>query len=282
MQSDTPTSYKYYNFNIKQSMSAPEKSFFIVYEGLLNPEYKDMDILEILIKHNALSVFQPMDLIHFCIDFINFRKNISLLMYKIEREKLPGFFFNFTEFDDYCVEFFKKIREPINRLIYEVIFDNSLTQKQMDDLYKRDKISDKLSFNAIEQILISLSKKLFNKQKNFSANIIINSRIHAVVINYPSFGLNYFILKDKLGLFYENGDHLTITDKATKKDWAIYFWRMENEGSIKSTIWKPIEVLFNLENMRNSLYNVKFTNPESRINDMIIKSITLPEFNGKG
>jgi hypothetical protein len=247
-----PTIYNSYNFILKQ-LDSSKKGFSISYKDKEIATYDSIVPLNKIdkkqLKYN-LDIFFPMNFLRFSNDFFNFRMGISIKFYKYKLEEKQEFFFNYSVFDEYCSQIIQLIDLEINEL------DKKLN--------KTDDYVEKFNegFSKTHQKVNTLIERLYNHQRNYSSNPILNNKIHVVVSKYPDFGLSYDLLIDKLKLFSESekDNYLIIdTDKTTKEDWAQYFGNMKTFAE-----WGPIEAMFNMKQMKQSCNNINNRDPEKK------------------
>ena len=253
--------YSYYNFSIEKPELDNKGSFCVKYKGIFSFTTNLNEIIDITNKDSLLSLLEKIktiDLIKFCLNFINFRKQISLLMYKISYEKKTEFFFNFNEFSEYSTIVLEEIVKKINQLIDSILRNDELSEVEHKALYEKEKLPSAPDFNEIENKLIVCMERIYNKQRNYSSDIVINSRIHTVVALYPSFGRHFDKMLKGLELFYEDkdGECLTLNRKKNKeytnKLLAAYFGYQGEPA-----YWKQIELLFNVKNLAKSFQQIK-------------------------
>jgi hypothetical protein len=257
------TSYKYYNFEIKKPEQESDLPFCIMYNKKIPFIEGFSDSYDITTEKQLSYIFdniKMIDLIYFCLDYFSFRKSISSLMYKITNQNTEPFFFSFMEFDNYCVMFNKLMEKPINALIKSLLHNDQLSEVENLLLYENEKLPDVEFFNKAERKIISLIEKIYNKQRTFSSNLIINSRIHAVVAYYPNFGRHFDKMKNELGIFIESddGEHL-ILNKGKNAHYTILFLVQYFGFQKNPAEWKPIGILFDIgyKVLSSSFQNVK-------------------------
>lgn len=247
-----PKEYKFYNFNLTQMESQHKKAFILFYKDKEITSYDGivplLDIKKSKINFN-LDYYFPMDFLRFCNDYFNFRMIMSNKMCVYDKTK-QEFFFDFPIFDEYCSQILAIIKEGI------INFDKKIN-KAYDPTEKLDEHFDKM-----HQKVFSLIETLYNVQRSYSTNPILNSKIHVVTSYYPDFGLYYDILKNEIMLFEEKGDFLALNKK--KRYSAIDLaWYLK---SINKTLHeKLIETLFNIKNICQAYENSKYKKKNNRI-----------------
>jgi len=261
MEPRIPSEYCMYSFILKQLDSGPTGAFSIYYKDKEIATYDGIvplvEIKKSQIKYNY-DPFLPMEFLKFSNDYLNFRMIISNKCYIYTHETKQEFFFNYDIFGEYDSQ--------IQTIIYEGL------KKINSMLSSGDESIEELgnSFPEIHPKIISIIERVYNHQRNYSLNPIINSRIHVVVSLYPAFGFYYDILKYKLGLFeenlkpvIENDFHLIINKKkANQKDWAQFFG-----NTMEIANWKAVAELFHWssKSLKSSLATANSENKEEGI-----------------
>lgn len=254
-----PTIYNHYDFTLKQLDSNHKGAFCILYKDKEIASYDGivplLDIKKSQINFH-LDYFFPMDFLRFCSDYFNFRMLISYKMY-VYKETNQEFFFDFQIFDEYCSQILIIVKKGI------IDFDKKIN-RAYDPTAKLDE-----HFDKIHQKVHSLIEILYNVQRNYSTNPILNSKIHVVTSYYPDFGLYYDVLKDKIKLFSENENYLILNKEiATKEDLSQYFGNLRTPAE-----WEPIQLLFNLKQMKQSCTNLNNEKPDKKVIEKKLKAI---------
>jgi len=241
-----PTFYNYYNFILKQIDIGSKEAFCILYKGKEIAVYDGKVPIEKIQKNQInyhLDYYFPMDFLRFCNDYFNFRMIISNKRYIYTFETKQEFFFHFPIFDEYCSQIKLLIKTGI------IDIDKKLNKaKDLTEVFNDD-------HDKMHQKVFSLIEMLYNNQRSYTTNPILNNKIHTVTSYYPDFGFLFDILKDKVKLFEENGDFLILNKKKKYTAIELAWFFMKISPTLQE---KKIEALFNVKNISQAYENSRY------------------------